>query len=199
MDGREHEEAAVLSGRVQARGSGGGAWRAAELGLLDWLLRSWLRWDERGGTAVSVPARRVGPSPVNQAAEIARLRHSSSTFSRRLFVIADGDRRLLQGPPRPIRPKWTGLDQQDAEAERRDLARQRLRKAFDGKFRRRIVARARKADDPPDGSDVDDRSVVSCLHAGQDRTGHCGQTEDIGLEQGWMSASSTSSTAAKQP
>jgi transposase len=59
---------------------------AAELGLPDRLLRSWLRWDERGGAAArgapaptppreqAVPARRVGPSPADQAAEIARLR-----------------------------------------------------------------------------------------------------------------------------
>jgi len=58
---------------------------AAELGLPDRLLRSWLRWDERGGAVRGapaptppgeqvVPARRVGPSPADQAAEIARLR-----------------------------------------------------------------------------------------------------------------------------
>jgi transposase len=59
---------------------------AAELGLPDRLVRAWLRWDERRGTEVSgapaptpareqaVPARRVGPSPADQAAEIGRLR-----------------------------------------------------------------------------------------------------------------------------
>jgi transposase len=59
---------------------------AAELGLPDRLVRGWLRWAEGRGTAGSgtaapppagepaMPARRVGPSPADQAAEIARLR-----------------------------------------------------------------------------------------------------------------------------
>jgi transposase len=59
---------------------------AAELGLPDRLVRAWLRWDERRRTAGSgapapkptreqaVPARRVGPSLADQAAEIGRLR-----------------------------------------------------------------------------------------------------------------------------
>ena len=59
---------------------------AAELGLPDRLVRAWLRWAEGRGTAGSgapapappreqaAPARRVGPSPADQAAEIARLR-----------------------------------------------------------------------------------------------------------------------------
>ena len=54
----------------------------AELGLPDRLVRSWLRWSERrpaGGPraaarAPAVPSRRVGPSPADQAAEIAGLR-----------------------------------------------------------------------------------------------------------------------------
>lgn len=57
---------------------------AAELGLPDRLVRSWLRWAEGRSPGVSgaptprgeqaAPARRVGPSPADQAAEIARLR-----------------------------------------------------------------------------------------------------------------------------
>ena len=59
---------------------------AAELGLPDRLVRSWLRWAQRRTAAGSgapaptptqeqaAPARRVGPSPADQAAEIARLR-----------------------------------------------------------------------------------------------------------------------------
>ena len=60
---------------------------AAELGLPDRLVRAWLRWAEGRGAAGRVgapaptpmreqaaPARRVGPSPGEQAAEIARLR-----------------------------------------------------------------------------------------------------------------------------
>ena len=48
---------------------------AAELGLPDRLVRAWLRWAE-GHTAAGsgAPARRVGPSPADQAAEIGRLR-----------------------------------------------------------------------------------------------------------------------------
>ena len=59
---------------------------AAELGLPDRLVRAWLRWAE-GRTAAgsgapvptptqqqAAPARRVGPSPADQAAEIGRLR-----------------------------------------------------------------------------------------------------------------------------
>jgi transposase len=58
---------------------------AAELGLPDRLVRAWLRWAE-GRTAVgsgapmptptqqAALARRVGPSPADQAAEIGRLR-----------------------------------------------------------------------------------------------------------------------------
>lgn len=59
---------------------------AAELGLPDRLVRAWLRWAEGrtaagSGTPVptpaqeqAAPARRVGPSPADQAAEIGRLR-----------------------------------------------------------------------------------------------------------------------------
>ena len=62
---------------------------AAELGLPDRLVRAWLRWAE-GHTAAgsgapaptptqqqAAPARRVGPSPADQAAEIARLRREN--------------------------------------------------------------------------------------------------------------------------
>ena len=93
VDGGEQQTAAVLSGRVQAGGGGGDSgWplghggRAAELGLPDRLVRAWLRWAE-GRTAAgsgapvptpvqeqAAPARRVGPSPADQAAEIGRLR-----------------------------------------------------------------------------------------------------------------------------
>ena len=41
---------------------------AAELGLPDRLVRAWLRWAEGRS------ARRVGPSPADQAAEMGRLR-----------------------------------------------------------------------------------------------------------------------------
>ena len=49
---------------------------AAELGLPDRLVRGWLRWAEGRGTAWTgtVAAPRVGPSPADQAVEIARLR-----------------------------------------------------------------------------------------------------------------------------
>src|SRR3954465_1582642 len=62
---------------------------AAELGLPDRLGRAWLRWAE-GRTAAgsgapvltpskeqAAPARRVGPSPADQAAEIGRLRREN--------------------------------------------------------------------------------------------------------------------------
>ena len=59
---------------------------AAELGLPDRLVRGWLHWAEGHGPTGSgapaptppkeqaAPARRVGPSPADQAAEIGRLR-----------------------------------------------------------------------------------------------------------------------------
>ncbi len=56
---------------------------ATELGLADRLVRSWLGWAESHPNAGSIapvpvppraPARRVGPSPADQAAEIAQLR-----------------------------------------------------------------------------------------------------------------------------
>ena len=59
---------------------------AAELGLPDRLVRAWLRWAEGRMAAgsgapvptptkeLAAPARRVGPSPADQAAEIGRLR-----------------------------------------------------------------------------------------------------------------------------
>jgi len=62
---------------------------AAELGLPDRLVRAWLRWAEgrvgaRNGAPAptppgeqAAPARRVGPSPADQAAEIARLRREN--------------------------------------------------------------------------------------------------------------------------
>jgi transposase len=71
--------AAVQGGRPVAQ-------VAAELGLPDRLVRAWLRWAAVRPVAASgapaptppkeqaVPARRLGPSPAEQAAEIARLR-----------------------------------------------------------------------------------------------------------------------------
>jgi transposase len=71
--------AAIRSGRSASQ-------VAAELGLPDRLVRGWVRWaegrapvgsDAPGTTpphAQAAPARRVGPSPADQAAEIARLR-----------------------------------------------------------------------------------------------------------------------------
>jgi transposase len=53
---------------------------AAELGLPDRLVRSWLRWAEgrtAAGSGAAAPARRVGPSPADQAAEIGRLRREN--------------------------------------------------------------------------------------------------------------------------
>ena len=62
---------------------------AAELGLPDRLVRSWLRWAEgrtAAGSGAPAPtptkqqaalARRVGPSPADQAAEIGRLRREN--------------------------------------------------------------------------------------------------------------------------
>ena len=59
---------------------------ATELGLPDRLVRAWLRWAEvraAAGSGAPLPtpikqqaalARRVGPSPADQAAEIGRLR-----------------------------------------------------------------------------------------------------------------------------
>src|SRR6476646_8101049 len=50
---------------------------AAELGLPDRLVRAWLRCAEgrtAAGSGAPAPARRVGPSPADQAAEIGRLR-----------------------------------------------------------------------------------------------------------------------------
>ncbi len=67
------------------RGGRSASQLAAELGLPDRLVRSWLRWAEGrapGGNGApaptprreqAVPARRVGPSLADQAAGIARL------------------------------------------------------------------------------------------------------------------------------
>jgi transposase len=74
--------AAVRNGRPVAE-------VAAELGLPDRLVRAWLRWEQTrpgGGSgavasvspsARAAPPRRVGPSPAEQAAEIARLRREN--------------------------------------------------------------------------------------------------------------------------
>jgi transposase len=62
---------------------------AAALGLPDRLVRTWLNWAEQRGATASggpapmlphaqaAPARRVGPSSADQAAEIARLRREN--------------------------------------------------------------------------------------------------------------------------
>ena len=53
---------------------------ASELGLPDRLVRAWLRWaalrpvSASGAPAPTLQPRRVGPSPADQAAEIAQLR-----------------------------------------------------------------------------------------------------------------------------
>jgi transposase len=83
---RSFPEAFKLEAVAAVRGGRPVAQVAAELGLPDRLVRAWLRWVEarasRGiGTpglaaaeAPAAPVRRVGPSPAEQAAEIARLR-----------------------------------------------------------------------------------------------------------------------------
>lgn len=77
-------EAFKLEAVAAVRGGRSVSAVAAKLGLPDRLVRTWLRWAE-GRTAAgsgpplptkepTVPARRVGPSPADQAAEIGRLR-----------------------------------------------------------------------------------------------------------------------------
>lgn len=79
-------DAFKLEAVAAVRGGRSVAQVAAELGLPDRLVRAWLRWADGRGLAGSgapapmpareqaAPARRVGPSPAEQAAEIARLR-----------------------------------------------------------------------------------------------------------------------------
>jgi transposase len=83
---RSFPEAFKREAVVAIRGGRSVSQVAAELGLPDRLVRSWLRWADGRPSAVSgaptptppreqaAPARRVGPSPADQAAEIARLR-----------------------------------------------------------------------------------------------------------------------------
>jgi transposase len=83
---RSFPDAFKLEAVAAVRGGRTAAQVAAELGLPDRLVRAWLRWAETrsaGGTGAAaptphnvqaVPPRRVGPSPADQAAEIARLR-----------------------------------------------------------------------------------------------------------------------------
>jgi transposase len=83
---RSFPDAFKLEAVAAVRGGRSVSGVAAELGLPDRLVRAWLRWAE-GRTAAgsgasaptpakeqAVPARRVGPSPADQAAEIGRLR-----------------------------------------------------------------------------------------------------------------------------
>ena len=79
-------DAFKLEAVAAVRGGGSVSAVAAELGLPDRLVRAWLRWAEGRPAAGSgapaatptqeqaAPARRVGPSPADQAAEIGRLR-----------------------------------------------------------------------------------------------------------------------------
>ena len=83
---RSFPDAFKLEAVAAVRGGRSVSQVAAELGLPDRLVRSWLLWAENRPTAGSgapvptpskapaAPARRVGPSPADQAAEIARLR-----------------------------------------------------------------------------------------------------------------------------
>src|SRR6476620_5864827 len=83
---RSFPDAFKLEAVAAVRGGRSVSAVAAELGLPDRLVRTWLRWAE-GRTAAgsgalaptpakeqAAPARRVGPSPADQAAEIGRLR-----------------------------------------------------------------------------------------------------------------------------
>src|SRR3954466_13716037 len=83
---RSFPDAFKLEAVAAVRGGRSVSAVAAELGLPDRLGRAWLRWGEgrkaggRGARAPTpakeqaAPARRVGPSPADQAAEIGRLR-----------------------------------------------------------------------------------------------------------------------------
>jgi transposase len=83
---RSFPDAFKLDAVAAVRGGRSASAVAAELGLPDRLVRTWLRWAEGRGAAGSgaptpspikqqaAPARRVGASPADQAAEIARLR-----------------------------------------------------------------------------------------------------------------------------
>jgi transposase len=84
--GRSFPEAFKREAVAAIRGGRSVSQVAAELGLPDRLVRSWLRWAEGRAPVASgvptptppregaAPARRVGPSPADGAAEIARLR-----------------------------------------------------------------------------------------------------------------------------
>ena len=83
---RTFPDAFKLEAAAAVRGGRPVSQVAAELGLPDRLVRGWLRWAEGRGSmgsgapaltplkAQATPARRVGPSPADQAAEIERLR-----------------------------------------------------------------------------------------------------------------------------
>ena len=78
-----------LEAVAAVRGGRSVAHVASELGLPDRLVRAWLRWEQTRSSGVSgaaaptppsalaVAPRRVGPSPADQAAEIARLRREN--------------------------------------------------------------------------------------------------------------------------
>src|SRR3954453_6848021 len=83
---RSFPDAFKLEAVAAVRGGRSVSAVAAELGLPDRLVRTWLRWaggrPAAGARAPAAPpppqraaaARRVGPSPADQAAEIGRLR-----------------------------------------------------------------------------------------------------------------------------
>src|SRR5215207_9399114 len=81
---RSFPDAFKLEAVAAVRGGRSVSAVAAELGLSDRLVRAWLRWAEgrtAAGSGAPTPtqqqaarARRVGPSPADQAAEIGRLR-----------------------------------------------------------------------------------------------------------------------------
>ena len=90
---------------------------------------------------------------------------------------------LSERPAQSVR-KGPGLDDGDAQAERREFGGQRLRQAFDGEFGGVVVAGAGKADEAADGADIHHVAGAAGAHAGQRRLGHGDEAEHVGFEHG---------------
>jgi hypothetical protein len=99
---------------------------------------------------------------------------------RRVGPAVDGS----GGARREVGVDEPGLDEDDVDAERVQLAAQRVGKRLHGVLRRVVAPEKRQREATTDAADVDDRSAAARPHAGDEGAGDRHQAEHVGLELG---------------
>ena len=98
-------------------------------------------------------------------------------------IICDGGARLHQRAAREVGPERAGLDDDHSDAERFDFRAQPCRQPFEGAFRGRIIARARRGAAGADRGNIDDGPATPRPHSRQHRLDQRHRPEEVGGEK----------------